>query len=267
MEFPGTSAMTSEEPTTNACCSDARLEARCQQETHSGSVVIEMRSLRGRSSGERQCFICLQDGGKESPLISCCSTCYACTHVRCWREWRNNQRLTALRSRLLGLRMQTNHLLRCTICKSGTAVLAGEEDGLEWMNELLCGSSETGDDGAVARVASVNLPRRDDTDEDDDPQFEDLVDMRACISLVVYLAMLIVVLVVACTLIITQQFYAGDVVLCCIILLYELCVLQVVALAIAWRRGAMAAAVASVAGHSIDVEAQQNARDVRLATH
>ena len=76
------------------------------------------------------------------------------THRRCWREWRNNQHRTALRSHLLGLlgteewvrepfeqsknsaracslvgrlRIQTNHMLRCTICKSGTAMVEGEE--------------------------------------------------------------------------------------------------------------------------------------------
>merc|ERR1719487_208 len=116
---------------------------------------------------DRQCFICLQDEESEE-LVKCCTTCYARTHVRCWREWRNNQRITALRSRLLGLRMQTNHLLRCTICKSGTAVVAGEEDGLEWMNELLCGGGEQGqgEDAGVAnlgRLANAATGRQNDS--------------------------------------------------------------------------------------------------------
>jgi len=195
--------------------------------------------------GETHCFICLMDDDKDNPLTPCCTTCYARVHVRCWREWRNNQRITALRSRLLGLRMQTNHLLRCTICKSGTAVVAGEEDGLEWMNELLCGGGggvdeARGEDGAAARrgglAHAVAVRPRDDSDEDGDNQLEDLVDMKTCLALVVYLGVLILVLLIACVLIVMQRFYAGDVILCCIIALYELSVLQIVALAVARRR-------------------------------
>merc|ERR1719487_382727 len=131
---------------------------------------------------DRQCFICLQDEENEE-LVKCCSTCFARTHVRCWRDWRNNQRITALRSRLLGLRVQTNHLLLCTICKSGTAVVTGEEDGLEWMNELLCGGGEQGQSedagGAnLGRLANAATGRQNDSDEDGDTQLEDLVDMK-----------------------------------------------------------------------------------------
>merc|ERR1712187_1104600 len=127
------------------------------------------------------------------------------------------------RSRLLGRRIQTNNLLRCTICKSGTAVVAGEEDGLEWMNEFLCGtggSEERGDDnrgitrfGGIRQTAQM---RRDDSDEDWDAQLEDPVDMKTCLALVVYLGVLILVLLFACLLIVMQRYYAGDVILCCI---------------------------------------------------
>eukprot|EP00448_Togula_jolla_P000252 CAMPEP_0170609630 /NCGR_PEP_ID=MMETSP0224-20130122/22228_1 /TAXON_ID=285029 /ORGANISM="Togula jolla, Strain CCCM 725" /LENGTH=469 /DNA_ID=CAMNT_0010934951 /DNA_START=60 /DNA_END=1469 /DNA_ORIENTATION=- len=203
-------------------------------------------------TSDRHCFICLQedDRDKDHPLVSCCTTCFARTHVRCWREWRNNQRVTALRSRLLGLRMQTNHLLRCTICKSGTALVEGEEDRLEWMNELICGGGGQGGAPAAAGddngrpggpLAAIRM-RREDSDEDHDAQLDDLVDMRTCLALVVYLVVMVLVLFVTCMLILLQRFYAGDVVLCCIIALYELSVLQVVVLAVARRRGAMVAA-------------------------
>lgn len=199
-------------------------------------------SSRGCDAAERHCFICLQDEEKDDPLVACCTTCYARVHVRCWREWRNNQRITALRSRLLGLRMQTNHLLRCTICKSGTALVAGEEDGLEWMNELLCGGGEQaqgedgGNAGRLGGLAHAVTGRRDDSDEDGDTQLEDLIDMKTCLALVAYLGVIVLVLVVACVLIVMQRFYAGDVILCCIIALYELSVLQIVAMAVARRR-------------------------------
>ena len=44
IEFPGTSVMTTKEPMANACCSDAMLEARRQEEARSGGLVRELRS-------------------------------------------------------------------------------------------------------------------------------------------------------------------------------------------------------------------------------
>jgi len=207
--------------------------------------------------GERHCFICL-DGDKDFPLVRCCTTCYACTHTRCWREWRNSQRLTALRSRLLGLRMQNTNLLRCTICKSGTAVLAGEEGGLQWMNDLLNGENRQ----------RQTPPPGHESDDNDYLQFDDLVDMRTCMALLAYVGLLLLVVIIACVLIITQRFYAGDVVLCCTIALYELSVLQVVALTIGRRRGAMLAAAQtreeSNSTQTFSLEMQLQARDVPL---
>jgi hypothetical protein len=204
---------------------------------------------RGMESSERHCFICLLDEEKDQPLISCCTTCYASVHVSCWREWRNNQRITALRSRLLGLRMQTNNLLRCSICKSGTAVVAGEEeDGLEWMHEFLSGGGdERGNDRAPVTpfIGAEFVRRRDDSDEDTELQLGDLADVKTCLAIVVYLVVLLLVIIAACVLIVMQRFYAGDVILCCIIGLYELSVLQVVALAIARRRASLLGAAAA----------------------
>mmetsp|Transcript_66999 Transcript_66999/g.173724 ORF Transcript_66999/g.173724 Transcript_66999/m.173724 type:complete len:417 (-) Transcript_66999:238-1488(-) len=189
-----------------------------------------------RGSGDRHCFICLQEGDKDTPLVRCCSTCFASTHVRCWHDWRNNQRLTALRSRLLGLNSQNNNLLRCTICKSGTAMLAGEEGRLQWMNELLCGNEQGRD--ARTPVLGGQL-RQDNSDDDNDAPLDDLVDTKTCLALLLFLAVLVLVLLVACFLIVTERFYAGDVVMCCIVVLYELSVLQIVALHVARRRGGM----------------------------
>lgn len=203
-----------------------------------------------RQGDDRNCFICLQDGDKDNPLISCCSTCYATTHRRCWREWRSNQQRSALRSRLLGTRMQTTHMLRCTICKSGTALVEGEESGLSWMSELMCGG-EPSENSLLGRLAAVGA-RRDDSDEDADAQLEDLIDTRTCAALVIYLCMLIVVVIVACLLIVTQRFWAGDVVLCCIIGLYQLSVFLLVILAVLRRRGAVLAAASTRTASSLE---------------
>eukprot|EP00434_Breviolum_minutum_P041327 symbB.v1.2.036765.t1/scaffold5262.1/size29222/2 len=205
------------------------------QEDGSRELLPVVAGAGARAQGDdRQCFICLQEGEKDNPLVSCCSTCYACTHRRCWREWRNNQHRTALRSHLLGLRMQTNHMLRCTICKSGTAMVEGEENGLSWMNELMCGG-EPSENSLLGRLVALGN-RREDSDEDPEAQLEDLIDTRTCVALVIYLGLLIVAIIIACLLIVTQGFWAGDVVLCCIIALYELSVLQLVMLAILRRR-------------------------------
>eukprot|EP00929_Paragymnodinium_shiwhaense_P048125 TRINITY_DN24382_c0_g1_i2.p1 TRINITY_DN24382_c0_g1~~TRINITY_DN24382_c0_g1_i2.p1 ORF type:complete len:508 (-),score=59.95 TRINITY_DN24382_c0_g1_i2:129-1472(-) len=239
------SAASLQTPSTPSACREVEME-------ESSKLVIS-NDADGLDE-DRTCFICLMEEDRENdnPLMPCCSTCYASVHKRCWREWRNNQRVTALRSRLLGLRAQTNNLLRCSICKSGTAVVAGEEDGLEWMNELLCGGETGAVPGQDARtIALARLARRtDDSDEDRDAQLEDFIDGRTFGALALYLAVLIIVLIMACTLIVMQRFYAGDVVLCCIIALYELSVLQVVVLAITRRRAARLAASAVAAGNS-----------------
>ncbi|GAW83768.1 hypothetical protein, conserved [Plasmodium gonderi] len=72
------------------------------------------------------CFICLEKNLEDSHLISCCSLCTACVHKRCWYSWRKTQKLSSLRSRILGL----NKLdpLLCTICKTGTAKIKDEKD-------------------------------------------------------------------------------------------------------------------------------------------
>lgn len=257
-------------------------EARCKSRRPSKSQsqiestsVIEMKNLSediteplnsavsspSMQGDERNCFICLVEGDKDNPLIPCCSTCFARTHIWCWREWRHNQQRTALRCRLLGQRnAQASHMLRCSICKSGTAMVDGEENGLNWMNELV-GSGELSENSILGRLVALGN-RRADSDEDPDAQLEELVDTPTCVALLSCLCIFIGVLVAALVLIIMQRFYAGDVVLVCIIGLYELSVLQLVVLVVMRRRGAM---LASAAVSSEDVSgAQSNVREIAM---
>ncbi|SBS91254.1 conserved Plasmodium protein, unknown function [Plasmodium malariae] len=76
------------------------------------------------------CFICLEKKLENSLLLSCCSLCTACVHKKCWFSWRKTQKLSSLRSKLLGL----NKLdpLLCTICKTGTAKIEEERD-FNWL--------------------------------------------------------------------------------------------------------------------------------------
>jgi len=209
-------------------------------------------TLSSTSALERQCFICLGDD-KDNPLTRCCSTCYAATHVQCWYDWRLNQRITTLRSRLLGQRARTDHFLRCSICKSGTAVLAGEEGTLGWMNDLLCGSGNPGSSGLAG---SLRQGESDDDELNSDLQMEDVVDKRTCLAILIYIGVLILVVVVTCALLVSRRFYAGDVILCCIITLYQLSVLQVVSLAVARRRGQMVASTTAQESGSVDLEGE-----------
>ena len=50
IEFPGTSVMTTKEPMANACCSDAMLEARRQEEARSGGLMDGGEVMGTRSS-------------------------------------------------------------------------------------------------------------------------------------------------------------------------------------------------------------------------
>jgi len=211
-------------------------------------------ALSSISDLERQCFICLQEADKENPLTRCCSTCYASTHVQCWYDWRLNQRITTLRAQLLGQRARTDHFLRCSICKSGTAVLAGEESTLGWMNDFLCGSGNPGSSGPAG---SLGQGESDDDELTSDLQMEDIVDKRTCLAILIYIGVLILIVFLTCAILVSRRFYAGDVILCCIITLYQLSVLQVVSLAVARRRGQMmASATAAQEGDSVDLEGE-----------
>ena len=86
------------------------------------TTAPDLPTLRRENSGsERACFICL-DGQEDEELCQCCSQCYSAVHRSCWREWRTNQRINVLRSRLMGHANVPNPFL-CTICKTGTATV------------------------------------------------------------------------------------------------------------------------------------------------
>lgn len=197
---------------------------------------VEMRDAQAQACPagmERQCFICLGDGDAENPLIACCSTCYASTHVKCWNEWRISQRHTALRSSLLGQRVQTDSLLRCTICKSGTALVVGEESGLAWMQQHEGGSTDEGLGGITGVGGS--------SEDDDERQLENVINNKMCTMsfLCVNLLVFLLVAAVATLLISVKHLAAGDVIFCCIIGLFELGVLQVVLQVIMQRRNSI----------------------------
>ncbi|KNG78197.1 hypothetical protein PFMG_04359, partial [Plasmodium falciparum IGH-CR14] len=78
--------------------------------------VYFQRKNNSDEQAELFCFICLEKNFENSNLISCCSLCTACVHKKCWYTWRRNQKLSALRSKILGLN-KLNPLL-CTICKT-----------------------------------------------------------------------------------------------------------------------------------------------------
>jgi len=142
-------------------------------------------------------------------------------------------------------------------------MVEGEENGLSWMNELMCGG-EPSENSLLGRLVALGN-RRDDSDEDPEAQLEDLIDTRTCVALVIYLGMLIVAIIIACLLIVTQGFWAGDVVLCCIIALYELSVLQLVMLAILRRRD-IATTATQQTRQTEEAPSTQNAREIQLRT-
>lgn len=86
------------------------------------------------SDVERCCFICL-DGAEERDLVSCCSQCFTVVHVACWRSWRQSQRLAHLRTRVLGGRDESIGVLVCSVCKSGDALVEGED--LSWLDDSI----------------------------------------------------------------------------------------------------------------------------------
>lgn len=224
-----------------------------------GADEVEMQSLATNSAaaqvllpvaeGDKHCFICLDDD-KDQELVSCCSTCFAFVHMTCWRDFRNSQRINALRGRLMGDRTETEHLLQCTICKSGTAVVEGEEDALEWMNDLLFASESRAGEGAAGpgdranMSAIMSLHRREEV-EDDAARLEETVDEKTCQACLAFAVVVCIASGFACALLLQSRLYAGDVVLVCLIGLYELSVVQLVALAVA-RRRLLALAVGSL---------------------
>ncbi|CDU20907.1 hypothetical protein YYC_01708 [Plasmodium yoelii 17X] len=85
------------------------------------------------------CFICLEKNLKDFDLYPCCSLCSAVVHKKCWYKLRKTQKLSSLRSKLLGLNKLDPIL--CTICKTGVAKIEEEEgDDFKWAQD--CNSNK-----------------------------------------------------------------------------------------------------------------------------
>eukprot|EP00397_Hematodinium_sp_SG-2012_P061943 GEMP01082829.1.p1 GENE.GEMP01082829.1~~GEMP01082829.1.p1 ORF type:complete len:238 (+),score=42.68 GEMP01082829.1:186-899(+) len=184
-----------------------------------GQDDLELQAVKSNLSSEyeRTCFICLGDeGSSEEGLVPCCTQCYTQVHPRCWRDWRNNQRITVLRSRLLGIRVQKNHM-QCSICKTGLARVPGEDiSELEWLD-------------------------RDSDDEassDDRDELSQFVDVKMCsVRLVVANGFLLILMILfAGVAVCFKHYFAGDVVLFSFIGVYEVGVFQILALMVIHRR-------------------------------
>ncbi|CAD2105736.1 conserved Plasmodium protein, unknown function [Plasmodium vinckei brucechwatti] len=85
------------------------------------------------------CFICLEKNLKDFVLYPCCSLCSAVVHKKCWYKLRRTQKLSSLRSKLLGLNKLDPIL--CSICKTGVAKIEEEEgDDFKWAQD--CNSNK-----------------------------------------------------------------------------------------------------------------------------
>ncbi|SCN63529.1 conserved Plasmodium protein, unknown function [Plasmodium chabaudi adami] len=85
------------------------------------------------------CFICLEKNLKDFVLYPCCSLCSAVVHKKCWYKLRKTQKLSSLRSKLLGLNKLDPIL--CSICKTGVAKIEEEEgDDFKWAQD--CNSNK-----------------------------------------------------------------------------------------------------------------------------
>lgn len=80
--------------------------------------------------------------------------------------------------------------------------MSNDQNGLSWMNELMCGG-EPSENSLLGRLVALGN-RREDSDEDPEAQLEDLIDTRTCVALVIYLGMLIMAIIISCVLIVTQ---------------------------------------------------------------
>ncbi|EER19668.1 hypothetical protein Pmar_PMAR012656 [Perkinsus marinus ATCC 50983] len=120
---------------------------------------------------DRMCFICLEGPeGECGELVPCCDRCYAHVHRGCWAEWRQNQRMTALRSRLTGLRPAGTDPFLCSICKTGQACVEGESHDVAWLAAVTGSRSSRGRQSPWEVLGSFGA-RSDassDSDEDDD---------------------------------------------------------------------------------------------------
>lgn len=169
---------------------------------------------------ERTCFICLADDeNSDAGLVRCCTQCYTQVHAKCWKDWRNNQRITILRSHLLGLRVPRNQLL-CSICKTGQAKVPEEDTSeLEWLDRH----------------------NDDDSQSEDMDELSQFVDSKMCTSRLLFMnaVLLVIVLIVSILAVTLGHYYTGDIVLFSFIGVYEVGIFEILALMVFRRRQQM----------------------------
>eukprot|EP00922_Rhytidocystis_sp_ex-Travisia-forbesii_P030491 GHVS01045050.1.p1 GENE.GHVS01045050.1~~GHVS01045050.1.p1 ORF type:complete len:379 (+),score=43.70 GHVS01045050.1:132-1268(+) len=190
-------------------------------------------SLAPAPSGS--CFICLEDGGLKS-LVPCCSQCYAVVHKNCWRDWRLSQRLASVRSRLLGQNLPNP--LTCSICRTGSAGVAGMEDGRSWTAH----NDPVQERLQEELLQTIGRMLSDDEDDEDEPSICNAA--LTCANFFVFCCIVLVDVVLLSTGLVNgkdarSQMYPAAVVLLSMFVMYELVVLQLVVLAIMQRRNAL----------------------------
>ncbi|CAG9472470.1 conserved Plasmodium protein, unknown function [Plasmodium vivax] len=173
------------------------------------------RNKRVDEKAELFCFICLEENLENCYLISCCSVCTACVHKRCWYSWRKTQKLSSLRSKILGL----NKLdpLLCTICKTGTAKIEDEKD-FNWIVNNNT-NKEYLQDELLRTIASIL------NNEGNDSSIP-ILHFRYIFS--INLLFLIITIVVIIIFTVVFHFTATYVLLIALFVLYEIIVLQIV---------------------------------------
>ncbi|CAD7943438.1 unnamed protein product [Amoebophrya sp. A25] len=175
------------------------------------------------SDSEGACFLCLEGDLRGDPLAKCCTRCNALTHQRCWHEYRYNQRVASLRSRMLRESLPRSQMV-CSICKTGEAKLAREDAGQ--LRSWMFLSDE--------RDRQQELPDFND-------ESQDLVDVGASIcnfKLVLCNLLLLVVCGTITALIFahSRNGYSGDYLMTSVVVAYESILVQVVALFVYTRR-------------------------------
>jgi hypothetical protein len=158
---------------------------------------------------ERCCFICLDGADEERELVPCCSRCYVHVHTSCWRSWRQSQRLAHLRQRISGGVDNTPGVLVCSVCKTGDALIEGED--LSWLDDQRGGLRSSSEDLSLD-VTVLCSPK------------------IACMNITILFVMWLLNATV-----ISKHLLFGQLVFLSVVFFYEFGILQVVGLAIYLR--------------------------------
>ncbi|VWU48614.1 conserved protein, unknown function [Hepatocystis sp. ex Piliocolobus tephrosceles] len=160
------------------------------------------------------CFICLENDLENGALVSCCSLCTGRVHVKCWYNLREIQKLSSLRSKLLGLN-KIDPLI-CSICKTGKARIKHEKD-MKWLNKNNS-NNEYLQDELLKTVASIL------NSETNENQFSFLHFRHIYFFNIISLMILITVIII---LTVVFHFTFTFVFLFMLLLFYEMIVLQI----------------------------------------